>query len=377
MTHAPSPDVIVVGGGVIGCAITYELSKRGAKVLLLEKDQLGSGASYASAGMLAPLSDIREVAPVQELGARSWALYPHFIEEIEEAGGMSVERTSSGIIRAAMSEAELAGLQAAAGPARALEIDLQFLTGDEARRIEPLIGQEVIGASFAPGEPHLNPSRLVETLRRAGLAHGAAFREQTPVAGLLLKKDRVIGVRTGNGVLPAGTVVLAMGSWACFSGEWLGVEIPVSPVRGQVVYVNKGARPLRHTVMYGPHYATPKADGTTLLGTTLEQAGFDARVTVSGITSIFSGIQRLLPSFGDTTINHTRAGLRPFPWDHVPIMGPVPGLDGVVTASGHYRSGILLTPVTANMIASYVLDGAASVDFGPHAAMRLNIGMTK
>lgn len=366
-----SPDVIVIGGGVIGCGITYELAKRGVKTLLLERDQIGSGASYASAGMLAPLSDSDEEEPVKDLGARAFRMYPHFIHEIEEAGGMSVECMPSGIIRTAMNEDEAAGLREMEGMARGLGLGLQWLSSEEARKLEPLIGPDVMAATFSPDEPHVNPSRLVETLRRAAVAHGATFREQAPVTGLLRAKDRVTGIRLAEGTVNADTVVIAMGSWSCFAGQWLRRELPVYPVRGQMVYANKIERPLRHTVMNGLTYATPKGDGTTLLGTTLEHAGFDARMTISGLHAVLGGIQRLLPAFGEATINHTRVGLRPWSKDNLPVLGPLPGIEGVVVASGHYRSGILLTPITASLIADIIVHGPTSVDLGPHSAARL------
>lgn len=371
MRDARFPDTIIVGGGVIGCGIAYELAKRGVNVLILERDLLGSGASYASAGMLAPLSDSTEPAALQQLGAQAFRMYPKFLEEIEEAGSMRVECMPSGIIRTAMAEEEFAALKDCEEAADELGLELQWLTGDEARKTEPLIGPDVIAATFSGGEPQLSPSRLVETLRRAATSHGAEFREHTQVVGLIRQGNRITGVRLADEVIHAKTVILAMGSWSCFASQWLGLDVPVYPVRGQVVYANKLRRPLRHTVMHGMSYATPKGDGTTLLGTTLEQAGFDTRVTVAGVASIFSGILGLLPAFGDTTINHTRAGLRPWSKDNLPLLGAAPGVEGVVIAAGHYRSGILLAPVTAQMIADVITKDGRGVDLGPFSATRL------
>jgi glycine oxidase len=364
----PSPDVVIVGGGVIGCAIAYELSRQRLKVLLLEKDTVGSGASYASAGMLAPLSDSREDPALQELGERSFGLYPTFLESVQEDAGLNVECLPSGIIRTAMDEQETAELRTIGPQAKRLGLPVHWLSGDEARKIEPLIGPAVTAASYSPDEPHLNPSRLVEALRRAAVAHGATVQEHVPVTGLLPNGDRVEGVQTAGGPVFAGAVVLAMGSWSCFAGGWLGTSVPVYPVRGQVLYANRVERPLRHTVIHGNAYATPKGDGT-LLGTTVEHAGFDARVTLGGINAILGGIHQLLPGFAESSINHTRAGLRPWSTDGLPLLGPVPDRRGLVLACGHHRSGILLTPVTAQLVAGHFTGKV--VDFGPHAAGRL------
>ena len=366
-----SPDVIVVGGGVIGCAIAYELAKGKARVTLLERELVGSGASHASAGLLAPLSDTMEHPALSELGMKSLRQYRSFLQEVHEAGGLDVECISSGILRVALTSEEEEGLQETERRAKDLGVEVHWLGGREAIELEPLLAPSIRGALYSPSEPQLNPSRLVEALRRAALAHGAVFREQTPVLGLLREGSRVAGVRLADEVLQADRVVLATGSWACEAGDWLGMKLPVHPVRGQVVYVNKLARPLRHTVMRPGSLAVPKGDGTTLVGTTLEQAGFAPRVTVGGVASILTRIQELVPSIGETTINHTRAGLRPCSADHLPVLGPAPGAEEVVLAAGHYRSGILLAPVTATIIARLILEGSDGADSGPFAASRL------
>ncbi len=369
---AANADVIIVGGGVIGCAIAFELSRRKVPTLVLERDQVGYGASHASAGMVAPLSDNLGEGPLIDLGIKSFRMYQGFLDEVQEAAGMSVECMHSGIIRTATDDHEVRELQPALGIAKCLGLELELLDGDAARELEPLVGPKVIGATYSPTEPHVNPSRLVEALRRGAVANGASFREQVPATGLVTSGSRVAGVRSANEAFMGDLTVLATGSWACQAGDWLGLDVPIQPVRGQVIYVNKLERPLRHSVMHGMTYATPKGDGTTLVGSTLEHAGFDPRVTVSGVASILSGVQELVPSIGATTINHARAGLRPWSRDHLPVLGHAPGNENVIIASGHYRSGILLAPVTAGMIADLVMNGPSSVELGPYNASRLS-----
>ncbi len=367
-----SPDVLIIGGGVIGCAIANELAKSKAKVVLLDKDQVGTGASYASAGMVAPLSDNLEEGPLLDLGLRSFRMYQPFLQDVEQAAGTSVECLPSGIVRTAMTEEEATELRRSLDMARGVGIELRYLDGDEARKLEPLLGPKVLAATWSPTEPQLSPSRLVEALRRAAVSRGTVVREQSPVSGLVRNGSKIDGVRVAGETIRAGIIVLATGSWACQAGDWLGLDLPVYPVRGQIVYVNKLATPLQHTVMYGMTYATPKGDSTTLVGSTLEEGvGFDQRVTVSGMASILTRIQDLAPSIGQTTVHHTRAGLRPWSRDHLPILGPAPGAENVVIAAGHYRSGILLTPITARMIADFIVKGAKAVDFGPYSAARL------
>ena len=364
-------DVVVVGGGVVGCAIAYELAKEKVQVLLLERDHLCSGASYASAGMIAPLSDSPVDHPLSQLGFRSFKMYDSFVQGVEEASGFSVECLPSGIVRVALTEEDEQELRAEVAAAPTLGLTVDWLDTQQAREIEPLLSPEIRGATFSPGESQLNPSRYVEALRRAAVAQGVTVREHTPVVGLGRNGSRVSAVRTAMDTVAAGVVVLAMGAWSRNTAEWLGIDVPVRPVRGQVVYVNKLATPLRHTVMRGSSYAVPKGDGMTLVGTTREMAGFDQRTTAGGVASILTRIQDLVPAIAEASINHTRAGLRPVSEDEFLLLGPVPTMEGVMLATGHGRSGILLTPVTARLIADLIVRGADAAELGPHSASRL------
>ena len=233
------------------------------------------------------------------------------------------------------------------------------------------VGADVLGATYSPREQQVHASRLVEALRRAAGNRGAELREGTQVTGLVRDGDRVAGVRTESEEIAVDTVVVATGAWGTVAGQWLGFDIPTTPIRGQVVYVNPLAQPLRHIVMRHDAYAVPRADGTTLVGCTREHAGFAQHVTVGGVAKVLTGIQGLVPSLADATINHTRAGLRPGIADHIPALGPVPGADNVILAVGHDRSGVLLTPITAKKIATTVLEGPSKADLGPFAAERL------
>ncbi len=368
---ARSPDVIIVGGGVIGCALAYALAKERVRVLVLEQHQVGSGATYASAGMVAPLSDSPAGHPLMDLGLQSYRMYEAWVREVEEASGFSIECLPSGILRIALTEEDEGELKAGVRHAAKLGFAVQWLGTEDALEVEPLLSPRIRGASFSPGEPQLNASRYVEALRRAALARGATFLEQTPAVGLARNGAKATGVRTPKETIRAGRVVIAAGSWSAQAGDWLGLRVPVSPVRGQVVYVDKLAQPLKHTVMRHSSYAVPKGDGTTLVGTTREDAGFDQRVTVGGVASILTHIQDLVPSIAQAAINHTRAGLRPASADELPILGPAPTVENVILATGHGRSGILLTPVTVRIVTGLMLNDAKAPDLGPYSAARL------
>lgn len=366
----PSADVLIVGGGVVGCAIAYALSKRKLRVMLLEQGQIGSGASQAAAGMLAPLSDSYEQPAVGELAMRSFRLYPTFLKEAEEAADISAECMPTGVLRVARTAEEERHLRGQLPWATQHKVALEWVEPRLAVGLEPNLVPDFVGATFSPTEHQLNPSRLVEVLRRAAVAQGAEVREQTPVLGLIRPNGKVTGVRTASEEISAGTIVIATGAWAGLHADWLGLNLPIAPVRGQVAYLNKLARPLRHTVMHGDTYAVPKSDGMTLVGTTLEmEAGYDQRATVAGVVGFLTRIQSLLPTVGSASLNHVRAGLRPAATDGLPVLGPAPAAKNVILALGHYRSGILLSAVTAEMLAGHLL--GSPVDFGPFAAGRL------
>lgn len=366
----PSPDVLIIGGGVIGLAIAYELAKQRVKVTILEQGLVGSGSSHASAGMLAPLSDSYSHPPLAELGVKSFRIYPTFLKEAEEAAGITAERMPTGVLRLATTLEEEQQLRDQLPWAKQHALPLEWVGRKEATTLEPLLAGPLRGATFSPSEHQLSPTRLVAVLRRAAIHHGADIHEQTPVIGLKHKGGQVTSVHIATGDLPVGTLILASGAWAGLQSAWLGLRLPLHPVRGQVAYLNKLPRPLRHTVMHGDTYAVPKGDGTTLVGTTLEHtAGYDQQATVAGVAGFLTRIQTFLPSLGDATLNHLRAGLRPAAADELPILGPTPAFENLYLALGHYRSGILLSAITAKLLATSILQGG--VDFGPFAASRL------
>ena len=364
-----APDAVVVGGGIIGVATAYELSKRGLRVVLIERNTLASCATYASAGMLAPASDSLCREPVIDLGFESFAMWPAFKDEVEEAGGFPIDFRDIGILRVAGNDDEEATIKKQAAWAAERGLNVPWLSPEEAVYVEPSLSSDIRGASFSPDEHNVTPTRVVEALRRAAVENGVEFREHTPVTALARANGHVTGVRTPDGETAAGTVVLAVGAWGCEAGQWLGMDVPVHPVRGQVAYLNKLDRPLRHTVIRGPHYAVPKNDSSTLIGSTREHgAGYRQETTVGALGAIFTGVTNLVPAVGEASVHHTRAGLRPWSADDLPVIGPAPEADNVVFATGHYASGILLAPITARIVADLITEDRD--DTGPMAARR-------
>ncbi len=368
---ARNPEVAIVGGGVIGCSIAFRLAQAGARVAVFEREHVGFGASNASAGMVAPLSDSNELPAVQELGLASFRIYADFVREIEEESGIGVECVRAELLRVAVTEDEERTGRESVAKASRTGLKVEWLSGGEARKLEPLLSPSILGAMYSHDEMQLSPFRLTEALKRVATGRGATVREHTPVVGLLKDGTKVKGVRLPDGEVEADAVVIAAGSWAPMNGDWLDFKIPLFPVRGQGAYATGVHKPLKHSVFRGPSYAVPKGDGSVLLGTTVEKAGFDLRVTAGGMASILGAVQTLLPSMVDAGINQTRVGLRPCSADGLPFIGKVPGWEGAIVAAGHYRSGILLSAITSKLVAELITQGRAPAALAPFDPARL------
>jgi glycine oxidase len=405
-----APDVAIVGGGIVGCAVAYYLARAGARVTVLERDRIAAEASSAAAGMLAPLAEGAAPGPFLDLALASLSRFPSLADELRGATGIDVELLTPGLLRPALDETEAEEYRASLAWQRQQGLPVRWLDAAEARAIEPCLTPAVRGAVYSEAEHQVNPPRLTEALARAAAGHGAVLHLGASVRGLLREGDRIVGVRLADGELRADHVVLAAGAWAAACGEWLGVPVPVEPVKGQMLAIlpspgpggrggnspsvmrgrgeapvtglppelgggggprsGGGGRPLRHTLYARDGYLVPKADGTIYVGATVERAGYDRRVTAAGISHLLGLLGKLAPALADATFVRAWAGLRPGTPDHLPILGPVPGFKGVSLATGHYRNGILLAPITGELIAQAVLGQPTTLPLGPFSLGR-------
>jgi glycine oxidase len=367
---SPAADVAVVGGGVIGCAVAYYAARAGARVVVLERDSLGAEASSAAAGMLAPLAEDAQPGPFLDLALASLARYGPLAADLRATTGLDVELQTAGLLRLALDDAEAARYQANLGWQSALGLPVRWLDAAATRALEPLVPPSVRGAVQSTAEHQVNPPRLVEALARAAMARGAELRQGALVQGLAREGPRVVGVRLADETVPAGHVVLATGAWSAAGGEWLGVPLPVAPVKGQMVAVRPlGVLP-RYTLYGHRGYLVPKADGTVHVGATVEQAAFDRRVTAAGVSSLLALLPALAPALADGTFLRAWAGLRPGTPDHLPFLGAVLGLEGVTLATGHFRNGILLAPITGELVAQAALGIPTSMSLAPFEVAR-------
>jgi glycine oxidase len=349
-------DVVVVGGGPIGLACAWRARQRGLRVVVLERDHAGAGAASVAGGRLAPTTeaDFGEDALLQ-LNLDSLAAYPAFVAELEAASGVDVGLLECGTLSVALDRDGAEELTRVERLYTQLGLEAERLLPSEVRRLEPGVSPAVAAGLFVPGELAVDPRRLVQAL--ASLVDVVEGAEAT---GALLEGERIVGVRTTRGDFHADRVVAAGGAWGA---PWLpdGARPPIRPVKGEVVMLRGApdllARNLR-SVGAQSVYLVPRGDGRIVVGATSLERGFDATVTAGGVHELLRDAYRLLPEVAELELLETRASFRPGTPDNRPLIGPG-ALEGLVLATGHYRNGILLTPLTAELVADLLVGVAA------------------
>lgn len=343
-----SPDVIVAGGGVIGAAVSYYLTLAGMRVRLLEADRLAGKASGAAAGMLAPRSEGAGSGALRELGLKSLALFPSLVEELQEATGLDAQFCRSGICRVALTEEDAAALAPLVGDG------YRVLSAPELAALCPGIHPGAVAGFLSEDEGHVVSPLLARAFAQAAAARGADVREGVAVLGVERRNSRVAGVATTAGRMHCPVVVVCAGAWSGWCLQALGVELPVRPIRGQILSL-RPSRVLSSTILWSTEvYMVPKRHGLLTVGATEEDAGFDCRVTANGVRHLLAAAIRTCPELAHAELDSTWAGLRPATPDHLPLIGPAPQLQGLVLATGHYRNGVLLSPVTGMLVRDHL-----------------------
>jgi len=366
--------VLIQGAGIIGCAVAYELARRGAQVTVIEAREPGQGATQASAGVLAPFIEALEETPLQRLCVESLGLYEPFIERVRQDSGIDVEYRRTGTLEVALDEAEAEHLQAAAAALKAKGIRAELLNAADAAAVEPTLAPATVAALFIRDHGFVAAPVLTQALAAAAKAHGATFQSQTRVERI--ERDETSGrngglrIETSAGALRADAVVSCSGSWAgqveiglpkpvpAMQATQSMPQLPIRPVRGQMLYLRWRAEvPPPSRVIWGSRcYMVPWADGTLLVGATVEEVGFAEQTTVAGVRTLLDAARELLPQTHAAEFLQARVGLRPASSDSLPVIGEWDELPGLFFAAGHYRNGILLAPLTAQMIADELLD---------------------
>lgn len=362
-------DVIVIGGGIIGCAIAHRLAGEGMGVTVIERGEPGREASWAAAGMLAPQAESAHSVPpaLRELFEASHALYPNFVAELEDETGIHIDYQTNGSVMVAMDYQEtkmLAGLLE-----RHLETgrDVEELTAQHVQEKQPGLSAAVEAALFFPDDHAVDNRQLMTALVEGARRRGVTFLTHTPVLGLAFEGERVRGARIPGRVVEGETFILAAGCWTDLiaTGE---LVTAVRPIRGQIVCLRNTPQTLRHLIHASDCYIVPWPDGRTLIGSTLENVGFDKAVTAEGVNKLISAGIKTVPGLRSASVRDHWAGLRPNTPDDLPVLGGT-RYSNLIVASGHFRNGILLAPITAQLVAELVSGNEPShslQEFTPH-----------
>jgi glycine oxidase len=372
------PDVLVVGGGVIGCAIAYAAASAGLLVTLIEGERLGAGASGAAAGLLAPQVEAHQPDDFFAFGLAGRMEHTRLAPRLLEEAGLDVEFRQTGILRLALEEREAVDLRGRAVWQHDQGLTAEWLDPFQVGQREPAFagaaGRRLVGALWLPEEGQVRSPRLVQALAIAAIRRGATFREGLPAVALQGAGDRIVAVHTPTGPLPAGAVVLAAGAWSGALARTIGIHLPIEPIKGQIIALGSLMRAPRHILWSGECYVAPKADGQVIVGATEERAGFDRRPTLSGMLQLALGATNLLPELGRLTVETQWGGLRPAVPDRLPVIGWAPGYRNLMLATAHYRNGVLLGPLTGKLVTELLLQQEPGWDLSPYAPQRLTAG---
>ena len=358
-----TPEVLVIGGGVIGCAIADTLAAEGRSVLVAERGAVGGEASSAAAGVLAVASG-GDDGPRLALRRASLAQAASLVARLVDETGIDVGYAASGVLELAFGEEEAAAAPALAAHRRGEGFRAELLDAGGVRAAAPLVDPAVRAGVLFPDDVQVHPGRFTAALAASARRRGAEIVTGTPVVGAERSGDRVARVRVGGEWVTPATVVLAAGAWAGGMSA-VAAGLPVGPARGQMLALRPSALPSTHVLSWNDGYVVPRADGEVVVGSTVEHVGFVKAVTPAGIAAILGNATRIVPTLTDAALVRAWAGLRPFTPDGGPLLGWAPDTRNVVVACGHHRNGILLAPITAEIVAALIGGRPSPVDLAP------------
>jgi glycine oxidase len=361
-------DVAIAGGGVIGGAIALELARAGLRVGVFDRQHPGLEASWASAGILSPAPESPGMIAMVPLGKASLSLYPDFVARVEEISGQNTGFRPKGTLEALFSKDTREELSTIIALHHGLGLQAEALRPEDARELEPALSEEVEAAVLRPNEASIDNRALTNAVLEAAKRSGAEIFPGSGVKAIWRDGNRCAGLQLQKEKIEAKWTIIAAG---CFSETIEGVAkyAPVTPAKGQMAALRAHDVEIQRVLWSDKIYLVPRNDGRILAGATVEHVGFDKRTTAGGIQKILSAAIELAPGLANARIEETWAGLRPDSPDHLPILGPT-DIDGLLMATGHFRSGILLTPITAQVIREWITEQRASVDWSRFSPLR-------
>lgn len=365
-------DVVVVGGGVIGLSVARALARKQiGSVLLLERGEPGREASFAAAGMLVPQAEANIDDAFFQFCLRSRDLYPTFAAQLLEESGIDVELDQTGTLYCAFTEHDREEIEERYQWQRGLGLSVEQLTAAQARELEPNLSEKVLAGLRFPQDIQVENRQLLRALITANRRFAVQICAGTIVESLQIKGGKVTGVSTTRGFVNTRTVVIASGAWSSFIKTGTAApQIRIEPVRGQMICFESQPALARH-VIYSPRgYLVPRRDGRLLAGSTTEEAGFAKEVTAQGLASIRDHALEIAPRIADLKVVDSWAGLRPRAPDELPVLGKTSETEGLFFATGHYRNGILLAPLTGELIAALIADNVVAPELQTFAPDR-------
>jgi glycine oxidase len=361
-------DVAVAGGGLIGGSIALELARAGLRVGLFDRQEPGQEASWAGAGILSPAPESAAMVSLVPLGKASMALYPEFVRMVEEISGQSAGYRPKGTLQTLFSRDAREELSTVIALHHGLGLRAEPLRAEDARELEPSLSEDLEAAVLRPDEASVDNRAMTQAVLEAARQTGAQFFSGSSVDAIWREGGRCVGLHLKNEKIKAQWTVIAAG---CFSANIEGVAgyAPVRPAKGQMIALRADHLKIERVLWSEKIYLVPRNDGRILAGATVEYAGFDKSLTAGGIEKILAGAIELSPGLAIARVEETWAGLRPDSPDHLPILGPT-DIDGLLIATGHFRGGILLTPITARLVTEWVTQQSVSVDWDRFSPMR-------
>ncbi|SEN05753.1 glycine oxidase ThiO [Lihuaxuella thermophila] len=348
-------DVVIIGGGVIGCSIAYYLAKAGVKSIVLERDRIGAHASSAAAGMLGAQSEMTDPGPLTQLCLSSRAMFPSLQEELLEETGLDIELNRTGLLKVAFSEEEAEHLQRRGSWQMKAGQTVRWLDRAECLDIEQELSSQAVGALFLPEDYQVSAPRLTQAFALAAQKRGAVIAEGCRVVAVRQNRGEITEVVTNEGNFYPKWVVLAAGAWSRWIAEWLGLNLPVFPIKGESLSI-RPKRPLfRHTLFTEKAYLVPKADGQIIVGATEKPHQMGKQVSAEAIQQLLQAAITIVPALGEGEVTRFWASFRPGSEDGQPYLGRFSAVSNLFVASGHQRNGILLSPATGHLMTQLIL----------------------